>query len=88
MDDPTLLDEARRRLHRKQRFESHVASFVFVNAIVWAIWALTSDRSGTPWPIWITAIWGFGLLWDAWETFGRRPITDEDVRREAERMRR
>jgi 2TM domain len=88
VDDVGLLDEARRRLHRKRRFESHLASFVFVNAILWAIWAIGSDHSGTPWPVWVTAIWGFGIAWDAWETFGRRPVTDEDVRREAEKMRR
>lgn len=32
--------------------------------------------------------WGVGLAANAWDVYARRPITEEDVRREAERMRR
>jgi hypothetical protein len=36
-----------------------VGSFVFVNAVLIAIWALSDSKS--PWFLWVLAIWGLGL---------------------------
>ena len=30
--------------------------------------------------------WGIGVAANAWDVFARKPITEEDIRRETERM--
>jgi hypothetical protein len=93
---PELREQALANLKRKRKFAEDLLGFVAVNGVLWLIWALT-DRSidgGLPWPAWVTAVWGFLLAVDAWRAYGRwpgslhRPITDEDVEHELERVRR
>jgi hypothetical protein len=95
-EDEALRQEAISSLKRKRRFAENAVAYVAVNGVLWLIWAL-SDRSvdgGIPWPVWVTAIWGFFLALDAWKTFGswprslHRPISEADVAREMERQRR
>ena len=57
-----------------------------VNALLWAIWALTG--SGFAWPAIISLGWGIGLVMNVWEVYIRRPIGEGEVRREIERLRR
>ncbi|GAA4581004.1 hypothetical protein GCM10023194_10970 [Planotetraspora phitsanulokensis] len=41
------------------------ASFVGTNAVLWAIWLMSSMGSGHatyPWPLWVTLFWGIPLL--------------------------
>ena len=51
-----------------------------------AIWAVTG--AGFFWPVFPLLGWGIGLGFNAWDTYGRRPISEEQIRREAERLRR
>jgi hypothetical protein len=74
------------RLKKQQDFRAHLLVFTMVNAMVWTIWALTG--SGFPWPIFVTGGWGIGLVMNAWEAFWRRPISEAEVQREMERLRR
>jgi hypothetical protein len=85
-DEPELRDAAVRRLKKKQDFRAHVLVYVLVNATLWLVWALTSSP-GFPWPVFPMAGWGIGLVMNAWDVYGRRPITEADVRREIDRMR-
>ena len=94
-EDEALRQEAISSLKQKRRFAENAVAYVTVNGILWVIWAL-SDRSvdgGIAWPAWVTAIWGFALLLDAWKTYGswprslHRPISETDVAREMERHR-
>lgn len=71
------------RLKAKRAFQANVVSFVFVNALLVVIWALSGG--GTFWPIWIMAFWGFGLAMHAWTVYGGRGITEDDVQREMRR---
>jgi len=73
------------RLRKRRDFSTHLVAYVLINAAVWAIWAVTG--SGYPWPMWMSGAWAIGLLLNAWELFGRPPITEADVRREVERLR-
>jgi hypothetical protein len=34
------------------------------------------------WPGWVLAGWGVLLVLDAWNVYGRRPLTDDDIDRE------
>jgi hypothetical protein len=65
--DPELWRQARSRA----KFKSHLFTYLWVNSLLWVIWALTDNYSGwhsnghhfnIPWPLWSTAFWGFGVL--------------------------
>ena len=86
-DDQALRDQAVERLKKKRDFKTHAFIYVTVNAMLVAIWAITSD-GGLFWPIFPMLGWGIGLAANAWEVYGRRPITEDEIRRETERLRR
>ncbi len=80
-------------LKRKRKFWEDLLLYVSVNGVLWLIWALT-DRSAdesVPWPVWVSAIWGFLLLLDAIRAFGgwpgRGPITEAAIEREIAKKR-
>jgi hypothetical protein len=94
-EDEELRKAAIASLKRKRRFGEAVVAYVVINGILWGVWALT-DRTtdgNIPWPAWVSGIWGFFLVLDAWKTFTtwprslRRPITDADIDREVRRLR-
>ena len=77
-------DRAMQQLKKRRDFRGHVLVYVLVNAFVVAIWAMTGLHSFF-WPVFIIGIWGIGLLMNAWEVYGRKEITEEDIRHELER---
>ncbi|HEY0389573.1 MAG TPA: 2TM domain-containing protein [Gaiellales bacterium] len=79
-----LRDLAVRRLKKRRDFHAHLFAYAVINAMVWAIWAITGD--GYPWPAWLTLGWGIGLIFNAWDVFMRRPITEDDIRHEVDRL--
>jgi hypothetical protein len=34
----------------------------------------------------VTLLWGLGLTFNAWDVYFRRPITEEEIRREMDRL--
>ena len=84
-DDEAIREQALERLKKRRDFVAHALTFVLVNAAVWVIWAATG--AGYAWPAWLTGAWGIGLALNAWDAYGRRPITEADVRREIDRLR-
>ncbi len=77
-------EEALRSIKKRRDFAGHLVAFIVVNAAVWGIWAVTG--AGSPWPAWLTGLWGIGLIMNAWDVYGRRPVTEEDVEREIRRL--
>jgi hypothetical protein len=73
------------RLKKKRDFRTHVAIYVIVNAMLVGIWAVTG--AGFFWPIFPILGWGIGVGANAWDVYGRKPITEDEVRRETERLR-
>jgi hypothetical protein len=73
-------------LKKKRDFRSHVFIYVAVNTVLVVIWAITS--AGFFWPIFPILGWGIGVAANAWDVYGRKPITEEEIAREAERLRR
>lgn len=71
---------ALKRLSERRDFGSNIVAYVVVNLALVAIWYFTGR--GYFWPVWILGCWGIGLVLHAWSIWGRRPITEEDVRRE------
>jgi hypothetical protein len=81
-----LRQQAIRSLKKKQDFRSHVVAYVLVNALLVGIWAATGANFF--WPIFPIIGWGIGLAFNAWDVYGRRPLNEEQIRREQERLRR
>jgi hypothetical protein len=81
-----LRQQAIQRLKRKRDFRSHVFIYMAVNAMLVAIWAITGTGNFF-WPIFPILGWGVGLAANAWEVYGRRPLTEDEIRREADRLR-
>lgn len=77
-------ERALARLHKKRDLQGHVVTYVVVNAVLWTIWAITGG--GYPWPAWVTGGWAIGLILNAWDVYLRAPITEDEVRREIDRL--
>jgi hypothetical protein len=73
------------RLKKKRDFRTHVVIYVIVNAMLVGIWAATG--AGFFWPIFPILGWGIGIGANAWDVYGRKPITEDEVQRETERLR-
>lgn len=84
-----LRTEALRRLKKKRDFRGHLLVYLVVNAVLWAIWGVMFGAVGVwfPWPLFATFGWGIGLVFHGWDAYGRKPFTEEDIRREALRLR-
>jgi hypothetical protein len=84
-DQETLRKEATTRVRKRRDFGAHVVVYVVVNAMLIGIWALTGQ--GYFWPAWVLLGWGVGLILNFWDVYIRRPVTEADVEREMQRMR-
>ena len=73
------------RLKKKRDFGTHIVVYIAVNAMLVAIWAVTG--AGFFWPIFPILGWGIGVAANAWDVYGRKPITEDEVQRETERLR-
>jgi hypothetical protein len=85
-----LREEAVKRLNKKREFNAHLVAYILINLVVWSIWGVIFAASGVwfPWPAFVTLGWGVGLAFHAWDVYGRKPITEEDIVREEARLRR
>jgi 2TM domain len=83
-DREVLRGQALRRLKKPRDFTGHVFAYVLVNLVVWGIWLVIglSSHSWWPWPVFVTLGWGIGIAFNAWDVYGRRPITEDEVQRE------
>ncbi len=86
-----LRAEAIASLRRKRRFWANALLYVFVNGLLWLIWAL-GDRSvdsSMPWPAWVSIVWGFFLAIDAFKAFSiwpGRTMSEAEIEREMRRL--
>ena len=76
---------ARERVEARRDFATHAVAYVVVNAFLVGVWAL--GGGGYFWPAWVMAGWGIGLVLNAWDVYGRRPITEADIDEEMRRQR-
>ena len=84
-DQETLRKEATTRVRKRRDFGAHVVVYVVINAMLIGIWAMTGQ--GYFWPAWVLLGWGVGLILNFWDVYIRRPVTEADVEREMQRMR-
>ena len=66
-------------------FANHLLVYILVNTFLVVIWALT-DRHGFFWPVFPIAGWGICVIMSAWDVYGRREITEQDIHREMDHL--
>lgn len=83
-----LHDQAVRSLKKRADLKAHAVVYVLFNAVVWGVWLViaASSHSWWPWPLFLTLLWGIGLLMNAWDVYMRTPFSEQDVRREMDRL--
>jgi hypothetical protein len=84
--DEDLREEATKRVRKRRDLGTHVVTYVVVNAMLVAIWAITG--AGYFWPAWVLFGWGVGLLLNVWDVYFRRPVTERDIEEEMKRLQR
>lgn len=70
------------RLKAKRGFRAHLAIYLIVNILLVSIWAV-SGRAYF-WPGWAMLGWGIGLALHGWSVYFRKPISEDEIRREME----
>jgi hypothetical protein len=85
-DEAMLRERARESLKKKREFRSHLLAYILVNSFLVVIWAVTS-APGFFWPIFPIGGWGIGLAFHAWDAYGDVGPSDEQIRREMDRLR-
>jgi hypothetical protein len=86
MSADQMRDLALRRLRKQSDFRIHLLIYLAVNGLLVVVWAWT----GAPlfWPIFPIVAWGIGLAANAWDAYGRRPVSEERIEREIRRLQR
>ena len=90
-----------RALERRRRFHAHVAFHAVLLAVLAVVWAISEyhnaggwptgfatgrdDRDWDPWIVYPVLVAATAVAVHAWHLYGRRPITEDDVRREMAR---
>jgi hypothetical protein len=83
--EQALREQAIERLKKKRDFRGHVFIYVAVNSVLVVIWAVTG--AGFFWPIFPILGWGVGVGANAWDVYGRKPLSEDEIRRETDRLR-
>lgn len=45
-------------------FITHLTTYLVINGMLWIIWFVTTGINSYPWPIWPTAGWGVGIVFN------------------------
>jgi uncharacterized membrane protein YdbT with pleckstrin-like domain len=86
--DAALLELAKKSLKSKRDAREFLIVTIAVNLVLTVIWWLTTP-TGYYWPMWVWFGMGIGVLFaylDAYKLLGGKPITDEQIRAEAEKL--
>jgi len=83
-----LREQALRTLKKRRDFHTHAFAYLTINIVTWGVWLTIAMTSGTwfPWPLWVTLGWGVGLAFNGWDVYVRRPISENDLRHEMDRL--
>ena len=88
--EPSTPDDLRQQaiasLKKKSDFRTHIFIYIAVNAMLVVIWAITSDGDFF-WPIFPILGWGIGVAANAWDVYANKPPSEDEIQREAERLR-
>ena len=79
-----LRDRAIARLKQKRDFGVHLFVYLVVNSFLIGIWAVTG--AGFFWPAFPLFRWGIGLVLNAWDVYWHKPLSEDRIREEMERI--
>jgi uncharacterized membrane protein YdbT with pleckstrin-like domain len=85
-----LRNFAEKQLKKKQDFRTYMWVYTEVVALTYVVWFITSP-SAPYWPVWVILGMGIAAIFvglDAYGRLGCKPITDEQIDAEVERLRR
>jgi len=82
-----LRGQAVESLKKKRDFKAHLLVYLLINAFLVVIWAVSKDGDDFFWPIFVIVGWGIGVVANAWDVYGRKPISEDEIRREQDRLR-
>jgi hypothetical protein len=83
--DEELREQAISQLKKKRDFRSHVFIYLLVNTMLVVIWAVTG--ADFFWPIFPILGWGIGVAANAWDVYARKPLSEDEIQHEAQRLR-
>jgi 2TM domain len=69
---------------KRASFQRSLASYIIVNAFLWAVWWFTSGRHESsywlPWPAWVMLGWGISLIFQYMNAYGgsKRDLVDKE----------
>lgn len=76
--------QALTRVKAKRQFQSNIVTYVLANALLVGIWAITG--AGLFWPGFVLAGWGIGLVLHGWSVYGQKPISEDEIQAEMEKV--
>lgn len=88
-DDKEIRDQAVQSLKAKRGLNTQIGMWLVTSVVLIAIWAATGTDNFF-WPVFPIAGWALGLAIQGWSVYGpgARPISESDIQRESERLRR
>jgi hypothetical protein len=83
-----IRDRAVESLKRKRAFRTQIGLWAIVSALLIGIWAIAG--AGFFWPVFPIGGWAIGLIAQGWSIYGpdSQPISEDEIARESERLRR
>jgi 2TM domain len=71
-------------------FRTHLLAYLLVGGFLWLVWGVVyaaADGPWFPWPLFPLGGWAIGLVFHAWDVYGRKPFSEAAVEREIARLR-
>ena len=85
MSGENLREKALANLKHRRGLQKQLKIYAITNVTLVIIWALSGG--GDFWPIWSIVFWGLALIYQAWAfNFPEKPITEEDISQEVNRI--
>jgi hypothetical protein len=89
-DDKEIRERAVQSLKRKRDLNTQIGMWLVISVVLTVIWALSGGSDNFFWPVFPIAGWALGLVIQGWSVYGpgARPISESQIQRESERLRR
>ena len=86
--DHEIRDRAVESLKAKRALRTQIGMWVIISALLIGVWAVTGANFF--WPVFPIGGWAIGLVVQAWNIYGpgAKPISEDEIARESERLRR